>query len=52
MHKNAIIDMINQLETTAKVYCDNYGPSSEEVKEIDEKISKLNAELLDIMCPE
>lgn len=47
-----LISQLNVLEIKAKVYSDNYGPDSEEVKEIDRQIAEINAEILDIMCPE
>lgn len=52
MSKTEIIEELNRLEVLAKVYCDDYGPHSEEVNTIDRKIEKLNFELLDLMCPE
>lgn len=47
-----LINRITELEILAKVYSDDYGPNSDEVKAIDKKIASLNAEILDIMCPE
>jgi hypothetical protein len=47
-----LIEKINELEIKAKVYSDNYGPNSDEVKAVDQQIAKINLEILDIMCPE
>jgi len=47
-----LVEKINQLEIKAKVYSDNYGPNSDEVKAIDKQIAEINLEILDIMCPE
>jgi hypothetical protein len=47
-----LIEKINELEIKAKVYSDNYGPNSDEVKAIDQQIAEINLQILDIMCPE
>ena len=47
-----LLEKINELEIKAKVYSDNYGPDSDELKQIDQQMAEINAEILDIMCPD
>lgn len=49
--KNLITELDN-LEILAKIYSDMWGPNSEEVKKLQEKMAKINAKILDQMCPE
>ena len=43
---------INELEIKAKVYSDNYGADSDEVKAIDKQAMEIKLQILDIMCPD
>ena len=52
MNKDRIIEELNKLEITAKVYGDNYGPDSKEVRDIDKLIRELNLQVLDLMVTE
>jgi hypothetical protein len=47
-----LIKQITELEIKAAVYCENLGPNSPEVKELDKKIAELNTIILDIMVDE
>jgi diketogulonate reductase-like aldo/keto reductase len=49
MNIERITEELNKLEITAKVYGDNYGPDSKEVKAIDRLIRELNLQVLDLM---
>ena len=50
--KNDLINEITRLELLRWIRSDNFGPNSEEVKQLDKRISELNAELLDYMVEE
>jgi|LauGreDrversion4_2_1035121.scaffolds.fasta_scaffold6603884_1 hypothetical protein len=47
-----IVKKLNQLEIKALVYCDFWGPDSEEVKSLQAEILRYNLLLLDEMMAE
>lgn len=47
--KKIIDNQLNILTIKAKVYSDNWGNNSPEVKEIDKRIAELNLKYLDLM---
>lgn len=47
-----LINEITRLELLRWIRSDNFGPNSEEVKQLDKRIAELNAELLDCMVEE
>lgn len=47
-----IVKKLNELEIKALVYCDFWGPDSEEVKSLQAEILKYNLLLLDYMLAE
>lgn len=44
-----LINKITELEVKCLVYSERLGPNSSEVKELDEEIARLNAEILELM---
>ena len=47
-----LINQANEIEIKIKIYSDLWGPSSDEVKQLDSQLAEINAQILDFMCPE
>lgn len=44
-----LIKKLSELEIKVKIYSDQWGPNSPEVKALDKKIAEINAQILDFM---